>query len=100
ASEVFSDQSRVGDHTPHLLGRLARLGWPEGAQARIDSWRALLNDKTRRGPVLSGVLHDSLPLFLKPAPSAAGWCAPAAAASRAAPPSLRRLTRLRLGAVK
>jgi hypothetical protein len=48
ASEVFSDQSRVGDHTPHLLGRLARLNWPEGAQARIDSWRALVNDKSRR----------------------------------------------------
>jgi eukaryotic-like serine/threonine-protein kinase len=48
ASEVFSDQSRVGDHTPHLLGRLARLTWPEGAQARIDSWRALVNDKSRR----------------------------------------------------
>jgi serine/threonine protein kinase/tetratricopeptide (TPR) repeat protein len=48
AAEVFSDRSRVGDHTPHLLGRLARLGWPAHAHSRIDAWRALVNDRGRR----------------------------------------------------
>jgi thioredoxin-like negative regulator of GroEL len=48
AASVFSDRTRAGDHTPHLLGRLSRLGWPEGAQKRIDAWRALVNDRTKR----------------------------------------------------
>jgi hypothetical protein len=48
AADVFSDRSRVGDHTPHLLGRLSRLPWPEQANARIEEWRALVNDKARR----------------------------------------------------
>jgi serine/threonine protein kinase/tetratricopeptide (TPR) repeat protein len=48
AADVFSDRTRVGDHTPHLLGRLSRLPWPEKEQARIDAWRALVNDKGRR----------------------------------------------------
>lgn len=48
ASEVFGQRSRAGDHTPHLLGRLSRLPWPEHARQRIDAWRALLNDRSRR----------------------------------------------------
>jgi hypothetical protein len=48
ASEVFGPISRAGDHTPHLLGRLSRLAWPEHARDRIDAWRALLNDRARR----------------------------------------------------
>lgn len=48
AADVFSDRSRVGDHTPHLLGRLSRLPWPDSAHARIEEWRALVNDKSRR----------------------------------------------------
>jgi ATP/maltotriose-dependent transcriptional regulator MalT len=48
AASVFSDRTRAGDHTPHLLGRLSRLAWPEGAQKRIDAWRALVNDRTKR----------------------------------------------------
>jgi eukaryotic-like serine/threonine-protein kinase len=48
AADVFNDRSRVGDHTPHLLGRLSRLPWPPHAQARIDAWRLLVNDKGRR----------------------------------------------------
>jgi hypothetical protein len=48
ASEVFGERSRAGDHTPHLLGRLSRLSWPEHAKNRIDAWRALLTDRARR----------------------------------------------------
>jgi hypothetical protein len=48
AADVFSDRTRVGDHTPHLLGRLSRLKFPSHARLRIDSWRALVLDKSRR----------------------------------------------------
>jgi hypothetical protein len=48
ASEVFGERSRAGDHTPHLLGRLSRLSWPEHAKSRIEAWRALLTDRARR----------------------------------------------------
>jgi hypothetical protein len=48
AADVFSDRSRVGDHTPHLLGRLSRLPWPDQEHDRIEDWRALVNDKSRR----------------------------------------------------
>jgi serine/threonine protein kinase/tetratricopeptide (TPR) repeat protein len=48
AAEVFGERSRAGDHTPHLLGRLSRKRWPSHAQGRIDAWRALLNDRSRR----------------------------------------------------
>jgi hypothetical protein len=48
AADVFSDRARVGDHTPHLLGRLARMPWPSHAQSRIEAWRALVNDRARR----------------------------------------------------
>jgi serine/threonine protein kinase/tetratricopeptide (TPR) repeat protein len=48
AAEVFGERSRAGDHTPHLLGRLSRKRWPEHARSRIEAWRALLNDRSRR----------------------------------------------------
>ncbi|GMV18977.1 MAG: hypothetical protein AMXMBFR56_72010 [Polyangiaceae bacterium] len=48
AAEVFGERSRAGDHTPHLLGRLSRKKWPEHAKNRIEAWRALLNDRSRR----------------------------------------------------
>jgi serine/threonine protein kinase len=48
AAEVFGERSRAGDHTPHLLGRLSRKKWPGHALARIEAWRALLNDRSRR----------------------------------------------------
>jgi serine/threonine protein kinase/tetratricopeptide (TPR) repeat protein len=48
AASVFNDQSRVGDHTPHLLARLSRYHFPQNVQDRLDGWRALLNDKERR----------------------------------------------------
>jgi hypothetical protein len=49
AAGVFSERSRVGDHTPHLLGRLLRLTWPDDVRQRIDAWRSLVNDRSRRG---------------------------------------------------
>jgi len=48
AADVFNDRSRVGDHTPHLLARLSRLPWPEDVLSRMQAWRLLVNDKTRR----------------------------------------------------
>lgn len=48
ASEVFGERSRGGDHTPHLLGRLSRLGWPPHVLGRIDAWRSQLVDRARR----------------------------------------------------
>lgn len=48
AAQVFGPRTRAGDHTPHLLGRLSRFVWPPEGRERIDSWRALLNDRARR----------------------------------------------------
>ena len=51
ASHVFGEPYRCGDHTPHLLGRLARLSWPSEAEARLETWRSLLSDRERRTQV-------------------------------------------------
>jgi hypothetical protein len=48
ASDVFGNRLRAGDHTPHLLARLARFPWPLHAQSRIEAWRAVLTDRARR----------------------------------------------------
>jgi len=40
---VFEQRCRAGDHTPHLLRRLARLDWPAHARARIDAWLTSLD---------------------------------------------------------
>jgi hypothetical protein len=48
ASEVFGNRLSAGDHTPHMLARLARLSWPELTHSRIEAWRALLTDRARR----------------------------------------------------
>lgn len=45
---VFATKTRVGDHTPQLLGRLSRYYWPEPEGERINAWRATLNDRARR----------------------------------------------------
>ncbi len=48
ASDVFGNNSRAGDHAPHLLGRLARLPWPAHALGRIEAWRLQLTDRVLR----------------------------------------------------
>jgi hypothetical protein len=48
ASEIFGERLRAGDHTPHLLSRLSRFAWPAHAMHRIEAWRSLLNDRSRR----------------------------------------------------
>ena len=49
ASEVFDERWQVGDHTPHLLARLAHMNWPDpGALELIESWRAEVEDHVRR----------------------------------------------------
>ena len=48
ASQVYGEASRSGDHTPHLLARLARFAWPDPAATRLKSWRSLLADRQRK----------------------------------------------------
>jgi hypothetical protein len=38
ARASFKDAGRTGDHTPGLLQRFARMGWPKPAGARIAAW--------------------------------------------------------------
>jgi len=38
ARAAFKDAGRTGDHTPQLLQRFARMGWPKPASTRIASW--------------------------------------------------------------
>lgn len=39
ARSAYKDPARTGDHTPQLLDRFHRMGWPKPASARIASWR-------------------------------------------------------------
>lgn len=42
ARSSFKDAGRTGDHTPQLLARFARMGWPKPASTRIQGWRRTL----------------------------------------------------------
>ncbi|EYF05378.1 serine/threonine-protein kinase [Chondromyces apiculatus] len=45
ARGAFKD-SRMGDHTPQLLARFARMGWPRPAGSRVNGWlRAIGRDQ-------------------------------------------------------
>lgn len=48
AADVFGPRTRAGDHAPHLLSRLWRYPWSPEARERIDAWRSVLNDRSRR----------------------------------------------------
>jgi serine/threonine protein kinase/tetratricopeptide (TPR) repeat protein len=48
AAEVFGPRSRAGDHAPQLLSRLFRYRFSDHARGRMDAWRVVLNDRTRR----------------------------------------------------
>ncbi|MEZ4301105.1 MAG: hypothetical protein R3B70_39580, partial [Polyangiaceae bacterium] len=39
ARAAFKEAGRTGDHTPQLLERFARMGWPKPASQRIAAWR-------------------------------------------------------------
>lgn len=39
ARAAFKDAVRTADHTPQLLERFARMGWPKPASSRIAAWR-------------------------------------------------------------
>jgi serine/threonine protein kinase/tetratricopeptide (TPR) repeat protein len=39
ARAAFKDAVRTADHTPQLLERFARMGWPKPACTRISAWR-------------------------------------------------------------
>jgi serine/threonine protein kinase len=45
ARAAFKDASRTGDHTPQLLEKFVRMGWPKPASARIETWLATLKPK-------------------------------------------------------
>jgi serine/threonine protein kinase len=42
ARNAFKDAARTGDHTPQLLDRFARMGWPKPASQRIAGWRKVI----------------------------------------------------------
>jgi uncharacterized protein HemY len=49
ARTVFAHPFQVGDHTPHLLARLARQQWPNPeALDSIEEWRSQIHDHARR----------------------------------------------------
>ena len=50
ARASFKDASRTADHTPQLLERFARMGWPKPASTRIAAWRRAIG---RSGPPTS-----------------------------------------------
>jgi serine/threonine protein kinase len=39
ARATFKDATRTADHTPQLLDRFAKMGWPKPASTRIAAWR-------------------------------------------------------------
>ena len=43
ARAAFKEAGRTGDHTPQLLERFARMGWPKPASTRIAAWRKAIN---------------------------------------------------------
>lgn len=47
ARASFKDASRTADHTPQLLERFARMGWPKPASTRVSAWRRAIG---RPGP--------------------------------------------------
>src|SRR5262249_28126931 len=47
---AFKDATRTADHTPQLLDRFARMGWPKPASTRIAAWRRAIG---RAAPVSS-----------------------------------------------
>lgn len=51
ARAAFKDPGRTGDHTPQLLQRFARMGWPRPANVRIAAWRRILSGGISSVPV-------------------------------------------------
>ncbi len=43
ARAAFKDHGRTGDHTPQLLERFHRMGWPKPAGTRVAAWRRALS---------------------------------------------------------
>ncbi len=59
ARAAFKDPARTADHTPQLLDRFARMGWPKPASTRIASWRRLIST---RAPSVVGVGSSAAPV--------------------------------------
>lgn len=51
ARAAFKDPGRTGDHTPMLLERFAKMGWPRPANIRIAAWKRLLSGGISSVPV-------------------------------------------------
>jgi hypothetical protein len=59
ARATFKDATRTADHTPQLLDRFARMGWPKPASTRISAWRRALGRVVpASSPRRSAGLHD------------------------------------------
>jgi eukaryotic-like serine/threonine-protein kinase len=49
ARSAFKDAVRTADHTPQLLDRFAKMGWPKPASSRIASWRRAIGRSSSPG---------------------------------------------------
>jgi hypothetical protein len=59
ARATFKDATRTADHTPQLLDRFARMGWPKPASTRISAWRRALGRVVpASSPRRAAGLHD------------------------------------------
>jgi eukaryotic-like serine/threonine-protein kinase len=47
ARAAYKDPARTGDHTPQLLERFHKMGWPKPASTRITGWRKAIGAMTR-----------------------------------------------------
>ena len=46
ARQAFRDPVRTGDHTPELLRKFSKMGWPAPASEHIDAWLRALSTRT------------------------------------------------------
>lgn len=50
ARQTFHDPIRTGDHTPELLRKFARMGWPAPANEHIEAWLRALSTRNADAP--------------------------------------------------
>jgi hypothetical protein len=62
ARGAFKDPSRTGDHTPQLLERFARMGWPKAAGQRIAAWRKAIATASAGKPAPEILDEETIPL--------------------------------------
>lgn len=62
ARAAFKDSCRTGDHTPQLLERFARMGWPKQCATRITNWRRAITAAETGKPVIEIIDEETIPL--------------------------------------